>query len=62
MEITCFKREGVRPSLFFVLNTPRKTTFLASKTAKKYQNVDQMLPKSGFKSKEKTLTTLFLSH
>ena len=62
MEITCFNREGVRPSLFLYYNTPEKPTFLASKTAKKYQNVGQMLPNLMSKTKEKTLTTLFLSH
>ena len=61
MRTTCSKREG-EITFFFYCNTLQKPTFLASKTAKKYQNVGQMLPNLMSKTKEKTLTTLFLSH
>ena len=64
MRTTCSKKEKkvILPSFFLYYNTPQKPTFLASKTAKKYQNVGQMLPELRCKIKEKTLTTLFLSY
>ena len=62
MRTTCSKKKRRFCLLFLYYNIPQKPTFLASKTAKKYQNVGQMLPKLRSKTKEKTLTTLFLSH
>lgn len=62
MRTTCSKKKRMFYLLFLYYNIPQKPTFLASKTVKKYQNVGQMLPKLRSKTKEKTLTTLFLSH
>ena len=47
MRTTCSKKrkEGDFTFFFLYYNSPKKPTFLASQMAKKYQNVDQMLPK-----------------
>ena len=37
-------------------------TFQVCKNAKKYQNVVKLLPNLGFNTKEKTLTTCFISY
>ena len=59
MGTTCSnKKEGENEKFLpsFLLSDHAKMTFQVCKNAKKYQNVGQMLPNLGFKTKEKSLT------
>ena len=56
MDITCSKKSG--DTFFFIINPSENVI----ERRKKYQNVGQMLPNLGFKAKEKTLTTCFVSY
>ena len=58
---TTYSKEEKVKAFFFLLLHPQKMVTKVSKTAIKYQNVGQMLPKLGFEEKEKILNRCFIT-